>query len=257
VLQHELLRLLRSALDDDGFSVHAQPIVDLASGEPHAHELTLHLSARDGRLISSARFQPVAERFGLMAQLDDVLIRRAAELAGDGHAVAVDVHTASLADPDLPRRTEQVLLDSQADPALLTFEVSEEGLTSNAPAASSFVRRVHDAGCNITVDHFGAGAKGFGYLKQLPIDCLKIDASFIEELQSTPSDEQFVRAFVHLAHGLQMTTAAEGVLDAGTRSVLEDADGDQGQGALFGAPVELPQDGGAPLSPLRRAYGER
>lgn len=251
MLQHELLGLLRDAIENDGFAVHAQPIVDLVSGEPRAHELTLHLAARDGRVISSATFAPIAERFGLTTELDDLLIRHAVELAGEGHAVTVDVHSASLADPDHGRRAEQALVDGQADPGLLTFELSEDGLTSNVPAASAFVHRVHDAGCNITVDHFGAGTHGFGYLKRLPLDCLKIDATFVEELQSTPSDEQFVRAFVHLARGLQMTTGADGVLDAATRSLLEDAEVDQGQGALFGAPVELSQDGGAHLTPLR------
>jgi len=246
VLQYELLRLLGDALDNDGFAVHAQPIVDLASGEPHAHELTLHLSSPDGLLISSATFHPVAERFGLMTQLDDLLIRRAAMLAGEGHPVAVDVHSASLADPDLAQRAEQALVDNQADPGLVTFEVTEHELTTNAPAASAFVRRIHDAGCNITVDHFGTGAKGFGYLKQLPLDFLKIDASFIEHLQSTPSDEQFVHAFVHLAHGLRMSTGADGVLDVATRTLLEDADVDQAQGALFGEPVALPAEGLAP-----------
>gem|GEM_PF-3822010 len=116
---------------------------------------------------------------------------------------------------------------------------------------------MHDAGCNITVDHFGAGAKGFAYLKQLPLDCLKIDASFIEELQSTPSDEQFVRAFVHLAQGLQMSTGADGVLDAATRTLLEDAEVDQAQGALFGTPVELSSNGGAVMTPPPGARDER
>ncbi len=257
VLQHELLRLLRDALDNGGFAVHAQPIVDLASGELQAHELTLHLSSPDGHLISSATFHPVAERFGLMTELDDLLIRRAATIAGEGHPVAVDVHSASLADPDLAQRAEQALVDNEADPGLVTFELSEDGLTANAPAASAFVRRLHDAGCNITVDHFGAGAKGFGYLTQLPLDCLKIDASFIEELQSTPSDEQFVHAFVHLAQGLRMSTGADGVLDVATRTLLEDADVDQAQGALFGEPLAMPAQGQAPPTPARSTRTEQ
>jgi EAL domain-containing protein (putative c-di-GMP-specific phosphodiesterase class I) len=257
MLQHELLGLLRDALQHDGFVVHAQPIVDLLSGEPRAHELTLHIAARDGPLISPATYGPVAERFGLMTKLDDLLIRHAVELAGEGHAVAVDVHTASLADPDLGRRAQQALGDGHADPGLLTFELSADALTSNVPAASAFVHRLHDAGCSITVDHFGTGASDFGYLKRLALDRLKIDATFIEQLQSTPSDEQFVRAFVRLAQGLQISTGAEGVIDAATRSLLVDAEVDQGQGALFGAPVALSRHGGAQLTPPRGVRNKR
>lgn len=239
VPHHELLALLRAAIDGDGFVVHGEPIVELATGNAIKHELTLHLPARDGSLIPSSGFHPVAERFGLMAELDDLVIRRAAALAAAGDAVAVDVHAGSISDPDLARRTEQALVDARAAPALITFELSERSLTANAPAATAFVQRMHALGCSITGDEFGTGSAGFGYLKRLPLDCLKIDACFIEGMQSTPSDEQFVRAFVHLTGGLALTPAADGVLDDRTRAILQDAGIEEAQGRFFGGPAAL------------------
>lgn len=236
---HELLGLLRGAINDNGFVVYGEPVVALATGDPIKHELTLHLPAHGEILIPASGFHPVAERFGLMAELDDLLIRRAAALAAQGDAVAVDIHAGAVSDPDLARRTEQALADAKAAPELITFELSEGSLTSNAPAASAFAERMHALGCSITGDEFGTGSAGFGYLKRLPLDCLKIDACFIEGMQSKPSDEQFVHAFVQLARSLGLTAAAEGVLDDRTRAVLQDAGIVEAQGAFFGGPATL------------------
>jgi len=255
--QHELLGLLREAIDGDHFALSAEPIVALATGDPIKHELALLLPAQDGGLIPSGGFQPVAERFGLTAELDDLLVRRAAQVAREGDAVAIDIQSGSVSDPDLARRTEQALADAGAAPRLITFELTEESLTTNAPAATAFAQRMHDLGCSITGDEFGTGSAGFGYLKRLPLDCLKLDACFIEGLSSTPSDDQFVRAFVGLAEGLGLATAADGVQDDVTRAVLEDAGVDQAQGVLFGGPVALTDGRLTSPSPARAAREER
>ena len=231
----------------------AEPIVDLATGDVVKHEFTLLLRAPAGGLIPSSQFLPVAERFGLTGEVDDLLIRSAANAAGDGDAVALELQAGSVADPDLARRTEAALAQAGAAPGLITFELSEKCLTANVPAASAFLLRMHELGCTITADQFGTGSAGFGFLKQLPLDCLKIDACFIEELQWTPSDEQFVRAFVQLAHGLGLTAAADGVVDGATRAVVEDAGVQEGQGPHLGEPVVVTEDGIASLRPVRSA----
>ena len=227
----------------------AEPIVDLATGDVVKHEFTLLLRAPAGGLIPSSQFLPVAERFGLTGEVDDLLIRSAANAAGDGDAVALELQAGSVADPDLARRTEAALAQAGAAPGLITFELSEKCLTANVPAASAFLLRMHELGCTITADQFGTGSAGFGFLKQLPLDCLKIDACFIEELQWTPSDEQFVRAFVQLAHGLGLTAAADGVVDGATRAIVEDAGVQEGQGPHLGEPVVVTEDGIASLRP--------
>lgn len=250
---HELLGLLRSALADDGFALSAQPIVELATGVTVIHEVSLRLPAHGGDDISPQQFLVIAERFGLVSELDDVLIRRAAGLAAGGDAVALDILPGAIADPGLASRTEHTLAEAGTPPGLMTFELSEQSLTTNAPAASAFVNRMHDLGCRITCDAFGLGSAGFGYLKRLPLDRLKIDASFVEGLQSTPSDEQFVEAFVHLARGLRVDAAADGVGDAATRDVLDSAGIGQAQGPLFGRWAPLAAGGLAARIAVRDA----
>lgn len=248
---HELLALLRKAIDGEGFVLCAQPVVDLTTGDVIKHEFTLLLRAPGGGLIPPSQFLPVAERFGLTGEVDDMLIRSAADAAGHGDAVALDVQAQSVADPDLARRTEQALAQAGAAPGLITFELSEASLAANVPAASAFLLRMQELGCTITADQFGTGSAGFGYLKQLPLDCLKIDACFIENLRWTPSDEQFVRAFVALAHGLGLTAAADGVSDDTTRTVLEDAGVREAQGPLLGDPAAVTEDGIVSLHAVR------
>ena len=149
---HDVLGLLRAALDGDGFGISAQPVVDLATGATVEHELMLRLPAHDGHSISPERFLPVAERFGLAAELADLLIRRAAGLAAGGDGVALDVLAGSIADPGLAGRTEQILADAGAPPGLMTFELSERTLTTNASAAAAFVTActIWDAGSPAT-----------------------------------------------------------------------------------------------------------
>lgn len=96
---YELLSLLRGAIVGDGFVVCGEPLVELATGALIKHELRLRLPARDASLISSRHFHPVAERFGLMAELDDTLIRCAAAVTAEGDAVAVNIHAQSVCDP--------------------------------------------------------------------------------------------------------------------------------------------------------------
>jgi EAL domain-containing protein (putative c-di-GMP-specific phosphodiesterase class I) len=257
LLHHDLLELLRDALDGDSFVVCAQPIVDLVTGYAVKHELSLSLPARDGSLVSPHAFLPLAERFGLIAELDHALIRHGAAVAAGGDAVALDVHPGSIADPGLAGRTEQALADAGAPPGLVTFELSEQSLTTNVRAGTAFLERVHKLGCCITGDAFGLGAAGFGYLERLPLDRLKIDACFVEGLQSTPSDDQFVRAFTHLARGLGFGAAADGVMDTVSRDVLRAAGIDQAQGPLFGVPAPLPVSGLATALGARRDRQER
>lgn len=252
---HALLRLLRTAIDADSFVVAAEPIVELSSGEPSKHGLMLRLPSGDGQFIASSNVESIAERFGLTTQLDDLLIGHAVRLAARGPAVALHVHAASLADPDLARRTEQAVVDGQIDPALVTFELAEQALAASTAAASAFVVRMHELGCSVTADHFGLGSAGFGHLKRIPIGCLKIDASFITDLRSTPSDEQFVRAFVQLAEGLGIGSAADGVRDGATQDILADAGVGHGQGPHFGAPEAVGPGGLAALVALHRASG--
>ena len=139
----------------------------------------------------------------------------------------------SLADPDLARRFEQMIIEASVDTALLTFELPQLGLSANEAGASALVKRLHGLGCAITVDHFSISQADPGFLKRHPVDCIKIDAGCVEGLTPESPDVQLLRAVVDLARGLGMRTAADGVRDAAVLELLEDLGFDQVQGSLF------------------------
>ncbi|HEU4657512.1 MAG TPA: PAS domain S-box protein [Capillimicrobium sp.] len=238
-----LMQRVRAALnEDDGFELHAQPIIELASGRATHQEVLLRLRAEDGSLISPATFIPVAEAFGLMGAIDRWVVHAAIELAARQQAAGEDVRlevnlsASSLADPTFPEAVEQELRRHDVDPSRLIFEVTETAAISNFRQARAFIERLRALGCSFALDDFGAGYGSFRYLKHLPFDLLKIDGDFIRELPRSPRDQLIVRALVQAAQGLGKRTVAEFVSDAETVGLLRAWGVDYGQGFHLAMP---------------------
>jgi PAS domain S-box-containing protein len=232
--------LIRRALDEDSFIERTRPIVDIHTRIAVKHELTLDLPTGDGQTLPPAGSRATVRDLGLSTEIDDLTLRRALRLARHGDAVAIAVSAESLADPDLGHRFEQTIIQARVDTALLTFELPKLGLTANEAGASALVNRLHGLGCAITVDHFSLGEADPGFLKHLPVDCIKIDAGCIEGLTPESPDVQLLRAVVDLARGLGIRTAADGVGDATVLELLEDLGLDQAQGPLFADNASAP-----------------
>jgi EAL domain-containing protein (putative c-di-GMP-specific phosphodiesterase class I) len=126
-----------------------------------------------------------------------------------------------------------------AQPSRLTVELTETALIKNDKAARSFVESLAQMGCKFALDDFGTGYGGFTYLKQLPIDYLKIDMEFVSDLTLNEGSQRVVRAVVDLARGFGQLTVAEGIEDEGTRDLLAAMGVDFGQGHLFGRPAPI------------------
>jgi EAL domain-containing protein (putative c-di-GMP-specific phosphodiesterase class I) len=256
-------RIKRALLDGGaGFVLHAQPIVDVQSGEIVQHELLVRLVGEDGELIAPGTFLPVAERFDLIQELDRVVIARAIDALGDDarsaiSSVAVNVSAKSLADPALPDFIEGALHDAGVDPARVCFEITETAAISNIPLARRFGERLAEIGCELALDDFGAGYGSFYYLKHLPFDYLKIDGEFITGCVNSVTDQLVIDAVVSLTHGLGKRTIAEFVSDDATLRYLRDHGVDLAQGFHIGRPQPLerllaadtPPPGLGPLSP--------
>ena len=238
LVPRRLLARVRRAIDHDEFTVFAEPIVDLATGTVVRHQLSLMLPGED-EAAAPAEPWPVAQRFGLTSALAGELIRQAVAVAGDGHPVAVAIGSGALSDPDLARQTEVAIRDAQIDPSNLCFEIADVALSAGAVGATELVRRLSAAGCPITVGRFGTGYGGFGYLKRLPVDGVKVDAGIIQGVEPGSPDEQLVMAVVHLTRGLGISAAADGVTDRPAAERLEDLGIEQAQGPFFGVPVPL------------------
>jgi PAS domain S-box-containing protein len=238
---HDLawIEQIRDALDYDRFVLYAQPIVEIDSGRTVQHELLLRMLDVDGTTIAPGEFLPIAESYGSIGEIDRWVARKTVSLAAAGHAVEMNVSAQSLSDPTFYDYVESELRRSGADPALLVFELTETALVHDQVATENFARRVHELGCRLALDDFGTGYGGFTYLKQLPVDFLKIDIEFVRDLTTNPASRVVVEAVVALARGFGLKTVAEGVEDERALEMLRGYGVNYAQGFHMGRPAPL------------------
>ena len=229
---------IREALDEDRLVLYSQPIVPLRGGPP-SQELLVRMIGRDGEVILPGSFVPIAEKYGMIGEIDRWALREAIRLAARGQGVEVNVSAQSIDPQYLLPIIERELRDTGADPANLVFEVTETALMQNLHAGEGFAQGLADIGCGLSLDDFGTGFASFTYLKRLPLRSLKIDIEFVRDLVTNTANQHIVKAVVELARGFGYDTIAEGVEDEETLALLRDYGVDYGQGFLLGAPAPL------------------
>lgn len=235
---------IRAALDEDRFVLHAQPIVALGSGETIQRELLLRMREPDGGLIGPNAFLAVAEQSGLIREIDRWVVRRAAEIAVTGHAVQINLSGHSLGDDSILEHLGACLRESGADPALIAFEITETAFVNDMVAARGFAVRLRKLGCRLALDDFGTGYSGFTYLKQIPVDILKIDMEFVRDLTTNPASRHVVEAIIALARNFGLETVAEGIEDSETLALLGHLGVDYGQGFHIARPQPFDEAAG-------------
>lgn len=238
---------LRDAINgDDGFVLHAQPIVplrpELADDPVERFELLIRMRADDGSLVPPGTFLALAERYDLVQQLDRWVLGRAVELIRARDAadrpvnVTVNFSGRTVNDGTIARDLELLLRDGPIREGALTVEVTETEAIVNIDRARILARDLRALGCRFALDDFGAGFASFYYLKHLAFDLLKIDGEFIRQLPITPTDRLVVRAVVDIARAMGTQTCAEFVGDDETIEVLRELGVDYGQGFHLGRP---------------------
>jgi diguanylate cyclase (GGDEF)-like protein/PAS domain S-box-containing protein len=230
---------IRDALDRDRLVLYSQPIVDLFTGETVQQELLIRMLADDGSIIAPSMFLPIAERYGLISEIDRWVIREAVQLAARGEPVEFNLSGASIGDPDILRELSSAIMRTGADPSLLVVEVTETAMMHQLEAGRRFAERVAGLGCRLALDDFGTGYASLTYLKQIPAEHLKIDMEFVRDLAGANSDERLVRGIIGIAKEFSQTTVAEGIEDHATLVRLRELGADFGQGFLFGEPAPL------------------
>ena len=236
---------IRDALEHDGFVLHTQPILDLATGVVSQHELLLRMRGDDGALIPPAAFLPSAERHDLVQAIDRWVVRAAIGLIADheraGRELRLEVNLSakSIGDRELTTLIERELLRTPIDPASLIFEVTETAAIANMDAAREFADTLAELGCRFALDDFGTGFGSFYYLKHLRVTYLKIDGEFIKGLAGNETDQLMVQAMVKIAQGLGKATIAEFVGDAPTQQLLREYGVDYAQGYHVGRPADV------------------
>jgi PAS domain S-box-containing protein len=230
---------LKDALAHNRLVMYAQPIVPLRSGLNDTCELLVRMTTTEGEIVPPGSFLPAAERWGLIQDLDRWVIKQAAELASTGHRLQINLSGHSVANPNLTDVIAHDLVEANADPGLLTIEVTETALIEDLPAAQRFADGLADLGCGLALDDFGTGFGGFTYLKNFHVDYLKIDAEFVGDLLTSTASQNLVKAVVGLAENFGVQTIAEGVEAEETLELLRDYDVDFAQGFFLGRPGPL------------------
>ncbi|WP_375478980.1 putative bifunctional diguanylate cyclase/phosphodiesterase [uncultured Jatrophihabitans sp.] len=237
-------RAIRQALAHDTLEVHYQPIVDPRTEIVHGVEALLRIRDEDGRLINTAHVIEVAERSGLIGPIDErVLYIACAQVAQWRREPAlahlelkVNRSARDIARPGFDGRVSAALERGELDPSALTLELTETVLLEVAPANLAELNQLKAVGVGLAIDDFGTGYASLRYLAELPVDCLKIDRSFISELPDDPKSVTLVRTTISLAEQLGLSCVVEGVETTRQLAALPDYSRLLVQGYLYAAP---------------------
>jgi EAL domain-containing protein (putative c-di-GMP-specific phosphodiesterase class I) len=198
-------------------------------------------------LVPPLRFIPFAEQTGFIRIITAWMLEQSAQmlalLAAEGQPMklAVNLSTRDLMDQELPVKLEKLLAQHAIDPAHLVLEITESAIMDDPERALNTLNRLHAMGLKLSIDDFGTGYSSLAYLKRLPVDELKIDKSFVMNMESDLQDAKIVRSTVDLAHNLGLNVVAEGVENAKSWKLLAGLSCDEVQGYLVARPMPSSQ----------------
>lgn len=240
-------RRIKQALEKDQFVLAYQPIVCTQDRQVESYEVLVRMrDERDG-LIMPNGFLPSAERFGLASEIDkwvianaiDALVEQRKRIATLRYSINLAAQT--LSDSSVCDLILKKLDSTGLDPTALTFEVTETAAISDMTVAGRFLSRLQQMGCKTALDDFGSGMSSFAYLRDLPVDIVKIDGRFVQNLAQSSVDQAMVRAMNDIAHSLGKQTVAEFVEDEQSFRLLAEYRVDYAQGYYLGRPlIQLP-----------------
>jgi diguanylate cyclase (GGDEF)-like protein len=234
---------LRKALERGELTLHYQPQRDLRSGRVEAAEALLRWQSPTLGAVSPAEFIPVAESSGLIVPIGLWVLETACHEAARWQArgvplrVAVNLSPRQLLDRQFAERLSAILQHAGLLPSLLELEITESVMMENIAALQQVFSQLRGQGIQLAIDDFGTGFSSFSYLKALPIDRLKIDKSFVDDIERDPNDHEIIRAIIAMAHALGMRAIAEGVETQTQLELLYEAGCDEVQGYHVSRPV--------------------
>jgi diguanylate cyclase (GGDEF)-like protein/PAS domain S-box-containing protein len=246
--QHTVRRLsmlseLRSAIDNSGINLHYQPQVNLRTGRATSVEALVRWQHATHGNVGPAEFVTLAEATDLIRPLTEWTIKRAlADIAvwskrGVDLRVAINISARVLQDLDFPDRLKALLAESSIKPQQIELEITESAMMLDPDRARLIVKELHALGSPISIDDYGTGFSSLGYLRDLRVQSLKLDKSFVVDLETREQNRVIVESTVQMAHALGLEVVAEGVESEWTRNYLQSIGYDFGQGYLFARPM--------------------
>jgi diguanylate cyclase (GGDEF)-like protein/PAS domain S-box-containing protein len=235
---------LRRALQNDEFLLYYQPKININSGRIICIEALVRWQHPDMGLVPPKQFIPLAEDIGLIVPLGQWVLRAACrqnkswqEMNYPPMRVAVNFSPRQFQQPMLANMVEQVLAEEDMDPRWLEMEVTENIMLQNFDKTIDTLNRLNSMGIHISIDDFGTGYSSLSYIKKLPIQTLKIDQSFVSDIDTNRDDAAIATAVINMARSLRLNVIAEGVETVEQLKMLSNLDCHEMQGYLFGRPV--------------------
>jgi diguanylate cyclase (GGDEF)-like protein/PAS domain S-box-containing protein len=238
---------IKEALLENRFELYAQPIVALQDPDHKpVFEVLLRMLDKNGELIAPGVFLPIAERYNLSQPIDRWVVNRtllwmkthSQQLDIFDH-ISINLSGASLGDDDLLQHIMATITQANVSPQQIMFEITETAAISNLAHATVFINTLTAFGCQFALDDFGSGLSSFAYLKNLPVNTLKIDGIFIKDILTNPIDAAMVKSINEIGHLMALKTIAEFVEDDAIKQKIEAIGIDFAQGYGIGKPQPI------------------
>ncbi|ATE60518.1 putative bifunctional diguanylate cyclase/phosphodiesterase [Thauera sinica] len=236
---------MRRALERDEFVLHFQPQVDLATGQLRGAEALVRWRHPERGLVSPMHFIPVAEESGLIVQIGECVLRKALAQVREWHdqglplfRVSVNISALQFRQANFARFIETLLAEHGVSGEFLELELTESILMRDVEDVLDTLNAIKSLGVRLAIDDFGTGFSCLSYLRRFPIDCLKIDQSFVRNIERTPINQSIAQAIVALGESLALGVIAEGVETLSEAAVLKGMRCSQAQGYLYSTPLE-------------------
>src|SRR5690606_4815761 len=227
---------------------YAQPVAAIKDGNAHDdehYEVLIRMVDESGAIVPPVNFIPAAERYGIMGRLDRWVIERAFAVLADQQQrgrklrFSINLSAMSMNDEGLVSYLRERFRAHRVDPRQVTFEVTETSAIANLTQSSRMMHELKNLGCRFSLDDFGTGMSSFAYLKHLPVDFVKIDGSFVKDMDTDPIDREMVSSINNMAHVMGMRTVAEFVESQAIIRWLSSIGVDFGQGYGIGRPAPV------------------
>lgn len=237
--------LLEEAINHDNFVMYYQPIINLQDNRVTHYECLIRIKIEGQKLIMPGEFIEYAEELGMIGQIDKLVMNKAIEKHlefqkySDNTKLAINLSGKSLNDRSIHKEIQRLLSLPNVKPENIIFELTETAAISNFNSAQLLINDARNLGCKFALDDFGVGFASFSYLKNLSVDYIKIDGSFIKKINTSHEDKIFVKAISDVSHALGKKTIAEFVENEQVLEILKEYKIDYAQGYHIGKPAEF------------------